>query len=144
MAKLVVVYLSTQGNTKIMAEAIANGARSRHIDVDVNSFYDTTADKVATVDAIAIGSSTFFYGMLAPIEKFVDELVQKDVSGKVGAAFGSYGWSGEAPHMIADKMRKAGMDVIDPVLRIQHRPNEKDISECERLGKDLAEKIRHH
>ena len=144
MAKLAVVYLSTQGNTKIMAEAIANGARSRHIDVDVSSFYDTTADNVATADAIAVGSSTFYYGMLAPIEKFVDELVQKDVKGKIGAAFGSYGWSGEAPHMIADKMRKADMDVIDPVLRIQHRPNEKDISECERLGKDLAEKIRHH
>ncbi|WP_292487874.1 flavodoxin domain-containing protein [Methanohalobium sp.] len=142
MAKLAVVYLSTQGNTKIMAESISNGAKSRHVDVDVSSFYDTTVDEVAVADAIAIGSSTFYYGMLAPIEKFVDELVQKDVDGKIGAAFGSYGWSGEAPHMIADKMRKAGMNVVDPVLRIQHIPNDKDISECERLGKDLAEKIK--
>lgn len=46
--------------------------------------------------------------------------------------------------MIADKMRKAGMNVIDPVLRIQYRPTEKDIAECVRLGKDLAEKIKHN
>ena len=40
MTKLTVVYLSTQGNTKIMAEAIADGARSRHVDVKVDNFYE--------------------------------------------------------------------------------------------------------
>jgi flavorubredoxin len=35
------------------------------------------------------------------------------------------------------------MEVIDPVLRIQHKPTEKDLFECNRLGKDLAEKMKH-
>lgn len=62
---------------------------------------------------------------------------------KLGAAFGSYGWSGEAPIMIAEKMRELGMTVIDPpVLRILHKPTDKDLQECKRLGVDIAEKIK--
>jgi len=61
---------------------------------------------------------------------------------KYGAAFGSYGWSGEAPVMIAEKLRQLDMNVIDPVLRIQYQPTEKDLKECKRLGKDLANKVK--
>ncbi|MDL5502422.1 MAG: FprA family A-type flavoprotein, partial [Candidatus Methanoperedens sp.] len=89
-------------------------------------------------DAIAIGSSTFYYKMLPPMEKFIEGLEKAKVADKVGAAFGSYGWSGEAPVMIAEKMRELGMKVIDPVLRIQYAPVDKDIEECKRLGKDIA------
>ena len=143
MPKLAVVYLSTQGNTKIMAESIADGARSRNVDVDIKSFYDWKPEDVAAADAIAVGSSTFHYTILPPLEKFVDNMVKAGVDGKVGAAFGSYGWSGEAPHLIADKMRKGGIDVLDPVLRVQYKPDDKDIKECNRLGKDIAEKIKN-
>lgn len=142
MSKLAVVYLSTTGNTKSMADAIADGARSRNVDVEIKSFYDWKPEEAAAADAIAIGSSTFHYTMLPPIEKFVDELVKAGAKGKDGAAFGSYGWSGEAPIMIAEKMRNGGINLLDPVLRVQYKPNEKDLKECNRLGKDLAEKIK--
>ena len=39
-------------------------------------------------------------------------------------------------------MRKLGMNVIDPVLRIQYQPTDKDLEECKRLGKDLASKLK--
>jgi flavodoxin I len=142
MPKLAVIYLSTQGNTKIMAEAIADGAKSRNIDVEIKSFYDWKPADAAAADAIAIGSSTFHYTILPPIEKFVDEMVKAGIQGKIGVAFGSYGWSGEAPGMIADKMRKGGMKILDPVLRVQYKPGDKDIKECNRLGKDIAEKLK--
>lgn len=48
----------------------------------------------------------------------------------------------EAPVMIAEKMRRIDMEVIDPVLRIQYQPTEKDLGECRRLGKDFANKVR--
>ncbi len=44
--------------------------------------------------------------------------------------------------MIAEKMRNLGMEVIDPVLRIQYQPVEKDLDECKRLGKDIAVKMK--
>ncbi len=40
------------------------------------------------------------------------------------------------------KMRELGISVIDPVLRIQYQPTEKDLEECKRLGKDLANKVK--
>ncbi|CAJ37874.1 flavodoxin domain-containing protein [Methanocella arvoryzae] len=139
---LMVVYLSTSGNTKRMADAIAAGADSRGINSEVVSFYDVDLDKLRSADAIAIGSSTFWYKMHDAMEKFLDRLKPLKLEGKVGAAFGSYGWSGEAPVQIAQKMRELGLDVIDPVLRVQWDPEEKDLKECERLGKDIAKALK--
>jgi flavorubredoxin len=44
--------------------------------------------------------------------------------------------------MIAEKLRQLGMTVIDPVLRIQYQPTDKDLEECKRLGKDIANKVK--
>ncbi|MFZ2500244.1 MAG: flavodoxin domain-containing protein [Methanosarcina sp.] len=141
--KAIVVYLSTSGNTKAMAEAIANGIESKNVDVKAVSFYDVKLEDLNEADAIAVGSSTFYYKMLAPMEKFMNEtLASTNPKGKIGAAFGSYGWSGEAPILIAEKMRELGITVVDPVLRILHKPTDKDVQECKRLGVDIAEKLK--
>jgi flavodoxin I len=141
--KAIVVYLSTSGNTKAMAEAIAKGIESMNIDVKALSFYDAKPEELKEADAIAVGSSTFYYKMLPPMEKFMNEtLAGINPGGKLGAAFGSYGWSGEAPIVIANQMREMGMYVIDPVLRILHKPTEKDLQECKRLGVDIAETLK--
>ncbi len=142
MPKIVVVYLSTSGNTKAMADAIVEGARSRNVDAKSMNFHEAKIEELKSADAIALGSSTFYYKMLPPMEKFIESLSKANVKAKAAAAFGSYGWSGEAPVMIAEQMRKLGMNVIDPVLRIQYAPTEKDLEECKRLGKDLANKVK--
>jgi flavodoxin short chain len=142
MPKVVVVYLSTSGNTKAMADAIVEGAISRNVDAVSMNFHEAKIEDLKAADAIALGSSTFHYKMLPPMEKFIESLSKLSAKGKVGAAFGSYGWSGEAPGLIAEKMREIGMKVIDPVLRVQYTPAEKDLEECKRLGKDLANKVK--
>ncbi len=142
MPKIVVVYLSTSGNTKAMADAIVEGAESRNVDAKAVNFHEARIEDMKAADAIAIGSSTFYYKMLPPMEKFIESLEKAKVADKVGAAFGSYGWSGEAPVMIAEKLRQLGMNVIDPVLRIQYQPTEKDLEECKQLGKDIANKVK--
>lgn len=144
MLKAIVVYLSTSGNTKIMADSITEGILQKNVDAKAVSFYDVKIQDIKSVDAIAVGSSTFYYKMLPPMEKFLDEtMANAGVKGKIGASFGSYGWSGEAPLMIAKKMRELGMNVLDPVLRIQYKPTEKDLNECLRLGMDIAEKVKN-
>jgi flavorubredoxin len=125
-----------------MADAIVEGAASRNVNAVAMNFHETKIEDVKSADAIAVGSSTFHYKMLPPMEKFIDSLSKANVKGKLGAAFGSYGWSGEAPGLIAEKLREIGIKVIDPVLRVQYKPEEKDLEECKRLGKDLAEKVK--
>ena len=104
MPKLVVVYLSTSGNTKAMADAIVDGVKSRNVEAKAVNFHEARIEEIKAADAIAIGSSTFHYKMLPPMEKFIESLAKANVKGKLGAAFGSYGWSGEAPVMIAQKL----------------------------------------
>ena len=142
MPKVVVVYLSTSGNTKAMADAIVQGVKSRNVDAVAMNFHEAKIEDLNRADAIALGSSTFHYKMLPPMEKFIGSLDKASAKGKIAAAFGSYGWSGEAPGMIAEKMRDIGVKVIGPVLRVQYKPEEKDLEECQRLGKDLAEKAK--
>ena len=142
MPKLMVIYLSTSGNTKAMADAVAEGADSRNIDAKSVSFYDIDMDEIKDADAIALGCSTFWYTMHQAMEKFIDRLSKEKLKAKVGASFGSYGWSGEAPVQMAEKMRAMGIHVVDPVLRVQYAPTEKDLDECKRLGKDIANYIK--
>ncbi|MGZ7120172.1 MAG: flavodoxin domain-containing protein, partial [Methanobacterium sp.] len=64
MAGVIVVYLSTSGNTKAMADAIAEGVRSRNVEVKTVNFHEARIEDIRSADAIAIGSSTFYYKML--------------------------------------------------------------------------------
>lgn len=142
MLDIVLVYLTKSGNTKLIAEAIAEGARSMELDADALSLCDVNVDDITKADVIAIGSPTYEQRMLAPIEKLLDSLDRKKCTGKLGIAFGSYGWSGEAPLAIAKKMRELGFEVLDPVMRVQYTPMEKDIEACGLLGKDIALKLK--
>jgi flavorubredoxin len=44
--------------------------------------------------------------------------------------------------MIAKRMRELGFQVLDPVMRVQYRPTDKDIEACELLGKGIALKLK--
>src|SRR5659263_650209 len=59
MPKIVVVYLSTSGNTKKMADAIVEGAQSRNVDAVAMNFHEAKIEELKSADAIALGSSTF-------------------------------------------------------------------------------------
>ena len=67
MPKPVVVYPSTSGNTKVMAYAIVEGARSRNIDAKAVNFHEEKIMDMKASDVIAIVSSTFYNKMLPPI-----------------------------------------------------------------------------
>ena len=100
------------------------------------NFQDTTPELLRAADVIGIGSPTYMHTMHVQMKKFLDRL--HSMHGKKGVAFGSYGWSGEAPWHIANKMRELGIDVLDPVVRVQYEPDEKETESCKLLGKDVA------
>ncbi|BAI61484.1 putative flavodoxin [Methanocella paludicola SANAE] len=142
MLDLLLVYVTKSGNTRLVAEAIADGARSMGLEARAADLRDIETADILGADVVAIGSPTYEQRMLPLIEKLIDSLDSKKCRGKPGIAFGSYGWSGEAPIFIAKRMRELGFDVLDPVMRVQYKPNDKDIEACERLGKDIALKLK--
>ena len=142
MAQFVLVHLTMSGNTRKIAELIAEGARGHDVEVSVLDVRDATPETVKNADAVGFGCSTYEHRMLTPMEKFLDRLGEDITLGKPGVAFGSYGWSGESAVKIAEKMRSAGFSVADPVLRIQYGPDEKESESCRLLGRDIAVKIK--
>jgi len=91
MAKLLIVYYSRTGNTKAMAELIAEGARSAGADVILKTVAETKVADLLAADAIIMGSPTYYGTMAAELKKLFDESVSRHgkLDGKVGGAFSS-------------------------------------------------------
>ncbi|MFO8031938.1 MAG: FprA family A-type flavoprotein, partial [Desulfohalobiaceae bacterium] len=60
----------------------------------------------------------------------------------LGAAFGSYGWSGESPRIIQEWLQNMGMQTVLDPIRIKHVPADQDLQELSQKARTLAESIR--
>jgi flavodoxin I len=145
MPKILVLYYSRTGNTEKMAKAVAEGARSvQGVEVELN--YYISPEELAGFDAILVGAATYHHDMPVSFKTFFEEVAVKniDLKGKVGAAFGSYGWSGEAAKLIIEIMKnKFEMNVTEPPLPIKYEPDQASIEKCKELGKRIAERLIH-
>ncbi len=140
---LVVFYVSAYGSTRAMAEALAAGAEEAG-GVRV-SLYDIEGgevspfvDLIEEADALAIGSPTINGDAVKPVWDLLSSLTAVNVRGKIGAAFGSYGWTGEAMQMVEDRLR--GLKLRVPVRGVRARliPTVEELANCRVLGEQLA------
>jgi flavorubredoxin len=145
MPKILVFYYSRTGNTEKMAKAVTEGAKSAaNVEVELN--YYVEADELVKFDAVLVGAPTYHHEMPMDVKKLFEEAAVKGVSlkGKVGAAFGSYGWSGEATKLVLEIMRnKFEMRVIDPPLLARYEPDQNALNMCRNLGKQVSESLIH-
>ena len=87
---------------------------------------------------------TYHHDIGIDMKRLLEDLAVKGINlkGKVGAAFGSYGWSGEAPRMLLEVLKnKFEMETIEPPLLVKYNPDEKSLEECRKSGKTVAERI---
>jgi flavorubredoxin len=143
LLKLLILYYSQTGNTEKMARAIEEGAKSV-AGVNVELKYFARPEDLTEADAIILGMPTYHHDISIDMKRLLEELAIKRINlkGKVGAAFGSYGWSGEAPRMLLEVMKnKFEMETIEPPLLARYTPDEKGLEECRKLGKTVAERI---
>jgi NAD(P)H dehydrogenase (quinone) len=91
MVKALVIFYSRTGNTKKMAESVAEGIKKEGVEVAIKEVKDVDADELLKYEAIVIGSPTYYGTMAAEIKKLLDESVKfhGKLEGKVGAAFAS-------------------------------------------------------
>ena len=145
MSKILVLYYSRTGNTEKMAGAVAEGARSvQGTEVELN--YYVSPEELAGFDAVLVGAATYHHDMSVNFKSFFEDVAVKNVNlkGKVGAAFGSYGWSGEASKLVIEIMKnKFEMDVTEPPLPIKYEPDQAGLEKCRELGRRVAERLIH-
>ncbi|MCK4952779.1 FprA family A-type flavoprotein [Candidatus Bathyarchaeota archaeon] len=143
MNKILIVYYSRSGNTKKMAIAIAEGAKNvSGVEVELKNY--ESPEKLVNFDAILIGAPTYHHGMTNNVKNFLEEIALHNVSlkDKIGAVFGSYGWSGEAPRLVLEVMKyKFGMKVIESPLLLKYAPDLDGLERCKEFGKKIAEEL---
>ena len=139
---LLVFYASSYGNTAKMAEQIAAGIQEAGVHVSIFDLAGTEipkmVDAIEAADGIVVGSLTINSDAVKPVWDLLSSLATLKLKGKVGGAFGSYAWSGEAPQLIADRLAGLKFKVPEPALKVQFVPTEADLAECKEYGKRLA------
>jgi flavorubredoxin len=125
-----------------MARTIAEGAKSvEGVDVELND--SVSPETLSDFDAIIVGTPTYRHNMVDEIEDFLIQVASRPyiiLEGKIGAAFGSYGWTGEAPKMVIEVLKnKFGMRVSEPPLLVRYAPNQEAVQKCHEFGKRIAE-----
>ena len=126
-----------------MAIAVADGARSvKGTEVELN--YYVSEEQLSAYDAILVGTPTYHHDMPVTIKNYFEDAAAKNVvlRGKTAAAFGSYGWRGEASKLVVELMKnRFGMSLTEPPLLANYTPDQTSLEKCFALGKRVAESL---
>ncbi len=143
--KVLIVYETMWGATEKMAKAILEGVKDNGVEVKL---YDiTVSDRTEIItellDAkgLIVGSSTHDNNILPTIAGFLDFVKGLKIKNRYGAAFGSYGWSGESVKIVEEILRLSGIEIIVPSISIKYMPSEEDIKLCYTFGENFVKKI---
>jgi flavorubredoxin len=156
--KIVIVYSTMTGNTAKIAERIAKGMSELEIQPALYNLAKEDKEeirrKVMESDGVIVGSSTRYGDMVGEIEAFVQSLEEEDLTDKFGAAFGSYGWSGEAIAYLDEQMGELGFNMInhsylvrklgrdEPLLPLRIKfVREEELARAEEAGRIFAEQV---
>lgn len=146
--QITIIYDTMWEGTRKMAENIAKGIREEDNTLNVKLFNVAKTDKNEIITeifkskAILIGSPTINRGILTSVAGLLEVIMGLKFTGKKAAAFGSFGWSGESPKIISDRLKDAGFDMIDEGIKINWNPDTQDIDKCRQYGKGFAENIK--
>ncbi len=143
--KAVVVYDTMWHSTEAMADKIAAGIANKGVSVRPihirSSHRSEIMTEVLDAAAVIVGSPTINNQLFPTVSDFLTYMKGLKPINKIGAAFGSYGWSGEAVKMINSAFEDMKFDIIDPGVRLQYVPDKEGLNACFELGKKIGKAI---
>lgn len=144
MAKVLIVYATRSGQTQRIAENIADGLKSAGQEPtlkNVNSVSPSGND-LLNYDGYILGSATYHGEMLQSMKTLLFSLEKLNLANKVGASFGAFGWSGEAPGRIFDTMKNVyGMDMVSGPLKLRSAGTEDGAGQAREYGRMIGGKL---
>ena len=146
LKKVLIAYVSAYGYTKSAAEKIAQGIlQSENFEVEVTDIENISAEdleiKIISADAILVGSPTINQNTLMPVYKLFSLINPIRDKIKVAGAFGSYGWSGEAPKIILENFRNLKLRIFDETASFKFSPGAEKSDALIDFGKRFAKKV---
>ncbi len=143
--KAIIIYDTMWHSTETMANTVAKGiadegvgARPMHIRTSDRSEIMT---EVMDSAAVVVGSPTINNQLFPTVSDVLTYMKGLKPLKKIGAAFGSYGWSGEAVKMINKELESMKFEMIDPGIRINYVPDKDGLKACYELGKKIGRAI---
>jgi flavorubredoxin len=143
--RAVILYDTMWEGTRHLAEALGAGLVAEGVPYKL--FHMATSDRndviteVFSAGAVLVGSPTFNRGVLATISPILEDLRGLGFKNKIGAAFGTYGWSGESPKLITKHLQDCGIRVVGEPLAAKWQPNAEDLERGRALGRQVAQAL---
>ncbi len=154
MAKVLITYYSSSGNTKTMAQKIEATIKKEGVETVLKKVEDVDAGNLISYDGIVIGSPTYYGTMAWQVKKLLDESIchHGNLKGKVGGAFSSAANVGGGNETTVNDILNAllihGM-IIQGEPKGDHygpvaigAPDKRSLDCCERLGKNIASLVK--
>ena len=145
MPKALIIYTTRTGKTREIADSIAEGLRAAGAEVKTIDAKNVKNEAdLAGYDAYVFGSPTYHGEMMQAMKTMLFLAERANLSGKVGGAFGSYGWSGEAPERIYNTMKNIfNMDMASTALRVKS-PAPAGVMQqvAQAYGRDVGQRIK--
>lgn len=142
--RIAIIYDTMWDSTRKMAENIAKGITAADSNVTVKLFNAAKEDKndliteVFRAKTVLIGSSTINNTCLYAVSGLLDMIKGLKFKGKKAAAFGSYGWSGEAVAHITESLKSSGFEIINDGLKTLWNPDDAAQEKCFNYGKSIV------
>lgn len=143
--QITIAYDTMWDGTKQLAHRIANEIASVSPDTKVKIFNIAKTDKndimteVFKSKAIVVGSPTVGQNILSSVGGWLDFLRELKFKNKKAAVFGCYGWSGESPKVLRERLTGAGFEVVEPEIRCNWNPREEDFGGAAAIAKALCQ-----
>ncbi len=144
--KVVVIFDSMWDSTTKMARSITSGVESEELNVRLMNTRKWHRSDIMTeiieAGAIVVGSPTLnnnIFPVIADVMTYIKGLRPQN---KIAAAFGSYGWSGEAVKILNKEFSEMKLDIIDEGVKVQYVPDEADLNRCFDLGVKIAKTLK--
>ena len=143
MAKALIVYATRSGETQQIGELIAEGIRFAGHQAEVVDAKKVKSEAdLQNYDAYVFGSATYHGEMLKAMKTFLFLAEKANLEGKIGGAFGAFGWSGEANDRIFDTMKHIlKMNMVGDTLRLKSSSLGGGIQMAQDYGREIAKKL---
>jgi len=144
--KAVIVYATMWHSTETMAESIAEGLSAGGIGVKLMNIdachRSDVAYEMLDAGALIVGSPTLNNNMLPAMADILTYLKGLRPKNLIGAAFGSYGWSGDALGQVKDVLTEIKVKLVDEGINVKHVPDADSLNQCFFLGTKIAKRLK--
>ena len=144
-AKAVVVYATMWHSTEKMARAISEAIAGAGIQVKLLSMSETHRSEVVyevlDAGALIVGSPTLNNNILPQMADVMTYLKGLKPANLIGAAFGSYGWSGESVKDLEGLLKEMKVEIVAEAVSVKNVPDSSVLEKCAELGKTIAAEL---